>query len=158
MINVKNLSAHQQHFLHCALEKAQPGDTQDTRYSVSLTSVFSLFGISQAELVDFANELIESNIEVDGKTVSIFAEIDIEYPRLEYRLTEDVLPHKEELLEKLWVGNEIGEKMDILAELDAYYEDFGIDYESCWQTTDYDGQYCPLCPHRMECGGYEDRD
>lgn len=30
-------------------------------------------------------------------------------------------------------------------------------YDACWDTGEYEDQYCPLCPHSSECGGYEDR-
>lgn len=31
-------------------------------------------------------------------------------------------------------------------------------YDMCWNTGDYEDQYCPLCPHNSECSGYDDRD
>jgi hypothetical protein len=34
-----------------------------------------------------------------------------------------------------------------------YYED---EYERCWQTGEYDDQYCTECPHNYECNGEEE--
>ena len=42
-----------------------------------------------------------------------------------------------------------------------YYGEIGgsdHEYDSCWLTGNYDGQYCELCPHKGECSGYEDED
>lgn len=33
-----------------------------------------------------------------------------------------------------------------------------MDFESCWNTGEYDGQMCDLCPHNSECSGYEEED
>lgn len=34
-----------------------------------------------------------------------------------------------------------------------YYED---EYERCWQTGEYDDQYCGNCPHNSDCNGEDD--
>lgn len=37
--------------------------------------------------------------------------------------------------------------------------DCGSDnYDMCWESGNYVGQYCPCCPYRNECSGYEDDD
>ena len=33
-----------------------------------------------------------------------------------------------------------------------------MDYEKCYETGEYDGEYCEMCPHKFECSGYEDED
>lgn len=43
---------------------------------------------------------------------------------------------------------------------DSYDEIDGDDreYDRCYIAGQYDGQYCPLCPHRFNCSGYEEED
>lgn len=54
---------------------------------------------------------------------------------------------------------EIPNDADELLELLASYESQEFNaYDDCWNTGDYEDQYCPLCPHRFDCSGYEDRD
>lgn len=54
---------------------------------------------------------------------------------------------------------EIQNDADELLELLASYESQEFNaYDDCWNTGDYEDQYCPLCPHRFDCSGYEDRD
>lgn len=55
------------------------------------------------------------------------------------------------------MNNEIKAFDELVEDLKGYYDSFGADYEHCWTTTYYEGEYCPLCPHRFECGGYKDR-
>ena len=31
-------------------------------------------------------------------------------------------------------------------------------YDNCYETGNYEDQYCELCPHKSECSGYEDHD
>ena len=40
------------------------------------------------------------------------------------------------------------------------WQDEGSDdgYEDCWNSGNYTDQYCPCCPYRNECSGYEDED
>lgn len=35
----------------------------------------------------------------------------------------------------------------------SQYED---EYERCWQTGEYDDQYCADCPHNSDCNGEDD--
>lgn len=54
---------------------------------------------------------------------------------------------------------EIPNDADELLELLSSYESQEFNaYDDCWNTGDYEDQYCPLCPHRFDCSGYEDRD
>ena len=41
---------------------------------------------------------------------------------------------------------------------DWYYEGSDDEYEACWINGNYVDQYCPCCPHRNECSGYDDKD
>ncbi|WP_296617286.1 hypothetical protein [Ruminococcus sp.] len=44
--------------------------------------------------------------------------------------------------------------------MEEYYSEIGFEdnYEHCWETGDYDGQYCACCPHAGECSAGEDDD
>lgn len=44
--------------------------------------------------------------------------------------------------------------------LDEMYAELETDdeYERCWETGAYAGQYCPCCPHSGECSGCDDDD
>lgn len=37
-------------------------------------------------------------------------------------------------------------------------KDYQSDYDHCYETGEYDDQYCYECPHKEECGGYEEPD
>lgn len=54
------------------------------------------------------------------------------------------------------------EKADSIEELSDFLASYEAQeanaYDACWNTGEYDDQYCPLCPHSSECSGYEDRD
>ena len=43
------------------------------------------------------------------------------------------------------VGSSFGE-MEIIEGANGYDE-----YEHCWESGNYEDQYCPLCPHYSEC-------
>lgn len=47
---------------------------------------------------------------------------------------------------------------DMIEELANYEAQEANAYDACWNTGEYEDQYCPLCPHNSECSGYEDRD
>lgn len=32
------------------------------------------------------------------------------------------------------------------------------EYEKCWYEGKYVDQYCPCCPYRNECSGYDDEE
>lgn len=32
------------------------------------------------------------------------------------------------------------------------------EYERCWQTGQYEDQYCPNCPHNNDCNGEDEDD
>ena len=38
------------------------------------------------------------------------------------------------------------------------FEGTDDEYEDCWNNGHYTDQYCPCCPYRNECSGYEDED
>ena len=54
------------------------------------------------------------------------------------------------------------EKPDSIEELSDFLASYEAQeansYDACWNTGEYEDQYCPLCPHSSECSGYEDRD
>lgn len=54
------------------------------------------------------------------------------------------------------------EKADSIEELSDFLASYEAQeanaYDACWNTGEYEDQYCPLCPHSSECSGYEDRD
>lgn len=54
------------------------------------------------------------------------------------------------------------EKSDSIEELSDFLASYEVQeanaYDACWNTGEYEDQYCPLCPHSSECSGYEDRD
>lgn len=54
------------------------------------------------------------------------------------------------------------EKPDGIEELSDFLTNYEAQesgsYNACWNTGEYEDQYCPLCPHRHECGGYKDND
>ena len=43
-------------------------------------------------------------------------------------------------------------------EINELFVDNGDDYESCWQNGNYVDQYCPCCPYKDECSGYDEED
>lgn len=51
-----------------------------------------------------------------------------------------------------------------LKEFDAFLnnglqnEGSDAEYDDCWLNGNYIDQYCPCCPYRDECSGYEDKD
>lgn len=47
---------------------------------------------------------------------------------------------------------------DMIEELASYEAQESNAYDACWNTGEYEDQYCPLCPHSSECSGYEDRN
>lgn len=47
---------------------------------------------------------------------------------------------------------------DMVNDLAEYVGSEASAYDDCWNSGEYEDQYCPLCPHNSECGGYEDRD
>ena len=147
MINIENLSAYQQDFILSALEKVRANDNSNTVYRVAPECLYTRYGVSQEDIADFMTEMMDSKIGItEDKQFSFFREIG---------MTDEAFTYKDEIHEKL---AEVNGEEDFLEILDGYYESFGADYEDCWETTNYDGQYCPLCPHSSECSGYEDRD
>lgn len=48
---------------------------------------------------------------------------------------------------------EFEEFLDILSGVES-----GDEYDKCWNYGRYTDQYCPCCPYRNECSGYEDED
>lgn len=54
------------------------------------------------------------------------------------------------------------EKADSIEELSDFLASYEAQeanaYDACWNTGEYEDQYCPLCPYNSECSGYEDRD
>ncbi len=54
------------------------------------------------------------------------------------------------------------EKPDSIEELSDFLTNYEAQesgsYDACWNTGEYEDQYCPLCPHCHECGGYKDDD
>ena len=156
MINIENLSAYQQDFILSALEKVRANDNSNTVYRVAPECLYTRYGVSQEDISDFMTEMMDSKIGIaEDKQFSFFREIGFEDMMLYFIMTDEAFTYKDEIHEKL--AEENGEE-DFLEILDGYYESFGADYEDCWETTNYDGQYCPLCPHSSECSGYEDRD
>lgn len=51
--------------------------------------------------------------------------------------------------------NSVEETIEDMINYESQQADY---YDACWNTGDYEDQYCPLCPHRFDCGGYGDRD
>lgn len=47
---------------------------------------------------------------------------------------------------------------DMIEEVADFQAQEANAYDACWNTGEYEDQYCPLCPHSSECSGYEDRD
>lgn len=43
-------------------------------------------------------------------------------------------------------------------EINELFVDNGDDYESCWQNGNYVDQYCPCCPYKDECSGYDEEE
>ena len=156
MINIENLSAYQRDFILSALEKVQTNDNSNTVYRVAPECLYTRYGVSQEDIADFMTDMMDSKIGIaEDKQFSFFREIGFENMMLYFRMEDEAFTHKDEIHERLAEGNS-GE--DFLEILQGYNESFGADYEDCWETTNYDGQSCPLCPHCHECSGYEDRD
>ena len=42
---------------------------------------------------------------------------------------------------------------DNIIPTNSQYED---EYERCWQTGEYDDQYCADCPHNSDCNGEDE--
>ena len=45
---------------------------------------------------------------------------------------------------------------DELNRVKTELEECEDEYERCWQTGEYDDQYCADCPHNYECNGEEE--
>ena len=155
MINIEKLTPYQQIFILSALENVQENDNSDTVYCVEPEQLELRYGVYQEDMADFMSELMDSKIEFnDGKQFSFFQQISYENMMLKFSITDQALAYKDEIYEVLAENNK---EPDLLEIAQGYYETFRDDYEDCWQTTNYDGQYCPLCPHNSKCGGYKDR-
>ena len=53
------------------------------------------------------------------------------------------------------MGNQ---KLDNFLDNGWYSEGSNSEYDDCWLNGNYEDQYCPCCPYKDECSGYEDDD
>lgn len=64
-----------------------------------------------------------------------------------------------------WLAEKVLERLENtsdstmnIQESDWYSEGSDDGYEDCWNNGRYVDQYCPCCPYRHDCSGYDDED